>query len=120
MSDNLYCVGCGNSIAKEVPGHTLAISCRCGADSPILAREDGSGYGLPYSLVNPRRAEGQKAHLERYLGFSDHESALKAEWREALVNRNYTPMVECPEAQCREYVARKKSEEGVSNGKRSH
>ena len=111
MADMLYCVGCGKAVAEYVPEQTLAISCRCGADSPILAREDGGMYGLPFSLVHAELEGQTKGHLERYLGFSDHESDLKTEWRQSLIKRDYTPMEECPDEQCREYVARKKSEE---------
>ena len=110
MAEKLYCLGCGIFVIESAPGHLLAISCRCGADSPILCKENGTIYSLPSSLYGISKVKGPKAHIEHYLGFSDHKSAAKDLYRDALTTRGLAPFADCDEAKCQQYAARKREE----------
>jgi hypothetical protein len=98
------CVGCGRHVIDVTPGQVLAISCTCGAMAPILVNDDlraASHLSFPASLVLAQRAGKPPAHLEYYLGFSDHESELKALALALLQERGSISQAECEEEGCK-------------------
>ncbi len=105
----LYCVGCGVAVISSRPGQVLAMSCRCGANAPILHSEAHTSWAPPASFV---LATGVKPppHLEYYLGFSDHESPLKTEVTRQLRAMGSVSFTECPEERCPRAFERGKSE----------
>lgn len=103
--DMLYCVGCGQPVAKLIPGQTLAIACACGANAPILHTLDGR-WAPPASLV---RATGAMIpHIEYYLGFSDHQSIIKTEVTRMLRAFGSISYTECSDPNCRAAFERSK------------
>ena len=106
--DALYCVGCGEFIARAVPGQTLAISCRCGASAPILITSSGFIYSMPGSMqrVVSKFLDGEdpenRGHYEYYLGFSDHTGEDKEVLKKILVAMGMTSMADCSEERCQE------------------
>jgi len=115
--ETLYCVGCGQPVCHSEPGQVLAIACSCGALAPILHKKgtgilDTSGdlfeggWATPFSLLKASRVGGPMPHLEYYLGFSDHESALKTEITRMLRALGAISYKECPDATCREAFER--------------
>lgn len=101
----LLCIGCDHSVARYEPGVMLAISCRCGGDSPILTVDGREIASAPVSLVQLRllrdSLRGTEApHLERYLGFSDHESPIKSQLEKELRALGCISMSECNEVRC--------------------
>lgn len=79
MTKYLVCVGCGERICRYEPGATLAMSCQCGAGSPILLLE---GTLVPSSfpasiLLQVAKGEKIKSHIEYYLGYSQYSSFEK-------------------------------------------
>lgn len=102
----LYCVGCGRFVAWSEPGKILAIACSCGAMAPILVPEGADvldlGWFTPFSLLKASHFGGPIPHLEYYLGFSDHESALKTEVTRMLRALGSISYAECPDEKCRE------------------
>lgn len=118
MGTRLHCLGCGNFVVESEPDMTLAISCRCGALSPILVTETESLVSIPGSLAMIAEVQGQKAHVERYLGYSDHTSDAKATLRRILLATGLTPMEECGAGRCKDDYARKRREvvDGVRPG----
>lgn len=109
----LYCTGCGKHIADAAPGMTLAISCACGASAPIL--DDGkweqhlamkddflSGFVIPASLVMGMAKGTDLAHLEYYLGYSDHTSIPKEAIIRVLEQNDIKSQLECDHEGCRE------------------
>ncbi len=98
------CVGCGRHVIDVTPGQVLAISCICGAMAPILVNEDlrsADHLSFPASLVLAQRAGKPPAHLEYYLGFSDHTSELKALALTLLQERGSISQAECDEEGCK-------------------
>lgn len=118
MGTRLHCLGCGNFVIEAEPGMTLAIACRCGAESPILVTETESLVSIPGSLTKIAEIQGQKAHIERYLGYSDHTSDAKNTLRQVLLAVGLTPMEECGSGRCKDDYARKRREviDGVRLG----
>lgn len=132
MGTRLHCLGCGNFVVESEPGMTLAIACRCGADSPILVTETGSLFSTPGSLLHFVAIEGGKAvarpeprplpvamgHVERYLGYSAHASEGKTALHRMLIKVGLTPMEQCDEQRCKGDYARKRREvvDGVRPG----
>lgn len=105
----LSCIGCGSYVIDAQPGKTIAISCRCGASAPILVNEGGMSLWPPFSLVKQLTSTGKvTAHIEYYLGYSDHESSLKHATVEMLRRRGATLQEECDEDRCRQAVVRGK------------
>lgn len=103
--DMLYCVGCGQPVARSIPGQTLAIACACGALAPILHTKDGK-WAPPFSLAT---ATGVMIpHLEYYLGFSDHESPIKTEVTRMLKAFGSISYTECSDPECRAAFERSK------------
>jgi len=108
----LHCIGCGNAVAKDVPGQTLAISCSCGAGSPLLEADGQTLASIPASLMklSYEYVEGIKSeqdlakeapHLEYYLGYSDHDSPAKTNAVAFLKVLGCTAQQDCPELRCR-------------------
>jgi hypothetical protein len=99
-----FCVGCGRHVIDMTPGQVLAISCICGAMAPILVNDDlraADHLSFPASLVLAQRAGKPPAHLEYYLGFSDHESEMKALALAMLQERGSISQSECDEEGCK-------------------
>lgn len=103
----MYCVGCGLPVGEAEPGKMLAVSCPCGAMAPILHSPDGR-WAPPASFI---RATGvMTPHIEYYLGFSEHKSALKTELTRMLRALGSISYTECTDAHCRESWDRSKRE----------
>lgn len=114
----LHCVGCGNPVARAPePGDMLAISCRCGAYSPILVLEAGleledvAAPAVPGSLLQITedwlmfgssadllhrvwRRDIKQVHWERYLGPEPATWAGRA-WLALLIAIGMTSMADC-------------------------
>jgi len=115
MKVHLSCVGCGRAVcdveSEERAG--LAVACLCGADGPILRGDDGS-FSAPATLVSilqmstgpfvrPFRSWPRASipHLEYFIGYSDHESALKTDLIQALRQLGFISQADCPGKRCR-------------------
>jgi hypothetical protein len=125
-SKTLYCVGCGRALVKSEGNKVLAISCSCGALAPILHAGEATpvdlvgkspaekvlfywllkGWCLPVSLVAASRGNGPMPHLEYYLGFSEHQTSIKAEMVNLLRELGAVSFTECSDANCRESFKR--------------
>ena len=110
MNENqmmLECVGCGQKVCeKPVPGTTLAIACRCGANAPILVKEGTDNlYGLPGSLIMGITLKHPVPHLEYYLGHSAHTSELKNQVEKLLRVAGCISEAECKECRTRSEVS---------------
>lgn len=105
MTEPLFCVGCGHQVCHAPPpGGTLAISCACGAGSPIMHMESGEIWGLPASLVGflGGLPPGQEPpHLEFYLGYSGHQSDLREKLEGELKATGCTSQQECQQPRCK-------------------
>ena len=114
----LYCAGCGEAVAHRYePGAMLAISCRCGAYSPVLYSGSEDLFSIPSSLtlllaMSPAqltlRRKGQLPHLESYLGYSAHTDERKEAWRCTLENIGLTSQERCQDAHCKAFWARRR------------
>lgn len=103
--DFLVCIGCDHVVGQYLPGDTLAISCKCGAISPVLTFDREQVTSTPLSLIQMKLrgpVKGEPAHLEIYLGFSDHESPLKSQLEKELREINCISMRECDRTDCQE------------------
>lgn len=105
MSEPLFCVGCGRQVCHVPPaGGVLAISCACGAGSPIMHMENGEIWGLPASLVGflGGLPPGQEPpHLELYLGYSAYQSELREKLEGELKASGCSSQRECPQPRCK-------------------
>lgn len=111
--EHYYCVGCGKIVCRSDPG-PLAISCLCGAQSPILVDQAGSLQRVPQSLgmrllgrMLPPACLGaveekKPQHLEYYLGYSRHKSKAKAAWYELIRKLGLVSQQECQDKKCQE------------------
>jgi len=111
----LYHVGCGQPLftTEQLSQGTLSISCRCGANSPIVVPDlkespparvsiPGSLYRLLSSVVaNQGAPPADMPHLEYYLGFTNFECAAKTYWRDFLTSVGSVSMALCHEERCR-------------------
>lgn len=103
MDDFLVCVGCGSRVCRRPQKEGLAISCRCGAYSPIFEVEGtGELYGLPASLMMAVTSGKTPAHLEYYLGRSSHTSPIKTAVEHELRKLGAISEDECEE--CRKRI----------------
>lgn len=124
----LYCLGCGRPICTAEPGKLLAISCACGAYSPILvakgmadvasmpvsflefARENLVGPKTPAVIKEAMTAAGFKRasppHWEFWLGYSDHMSPFKEQLLAMLKEAGSTSQADCPEPKCKKAYTR--------------
>lgn len=103
--EQMYCIGCGRPLARMKKGQTLAISCSCGALSPILVSQKNNNvfdqiFAFPAS-IQESLGNGTISHLEYYLGFSDHESKAKTWIRQLLRSMGSISYTECFDADCR-------------------
>lgn len=121
----LFCAGCGNCVARlPRPGEMLAISCRCGAYSPILIVEELLTAAEPVSTTLPgslhriiqvwktirSTAVGVKppsisGHWENHLGPEPQTIVGKA-WKTYLVEIGLTSMADCVEERCQRGIQR--------------
>ena len=115
----LSCIGCGSYVIEAHPGQTIAIACRCGASAPILVNEATGSMWPPLSLVKQMKELKVTAHIEYYLGYSDHESRLKIDTVEVLRRYGATLQEHCDEEWCRHAVVRGKERwEGLERERR--
>lgn len=110
----LYCVGCGNPVARlPGPGDMLAISCQCGAYSPILVTQEVLASlepvwtTFPASLRAILTGAKQAGHWENYLG-DDPITPCGRAWKTFLIEHGLTSMADCPEDQCKRGIERRK------------
>lgn len=84
----LVCVGCGQRLCHKPTAKLtiLALSCRCGAISPILQEEgaDTVYSSMPASLMLAIGSGKKPPHIEFYLGRSAHTSPIKSKVEEML------------------------------------
>ena len=111
--EHYYCVGCGKIVCRSDPG-PLSVSCRCGAQSPILVDQAGSLQRVPQSLgmrllsrTLPPACLGaveekKPQHLEYYLGYSRHKSKAKTAWYELIRKLGLVSQQECRDKKCQE------------------
>lgn len=106
----MCCIGCGAAVCDMERGQTMAISCgTCGAGSPVLVSEDRTFIAPPASLVlalNGPASGKELPHLEYYLGYSDHESDLKAQIKANLEALGSSTQKDCPREECRRAYSR--------------
>lgn len=96
---DLYCLGCGGIVARINRPVALAISCgHCRAYSPIL--QDDAGHLLMPASLTRGLPFSAPAHLEYYLGYSDHTSPTKQRMIEALVGLGHRSQQSCEETEC--------------------
>ena len=111
MPENiLHCVGCGNGVCPlPEPGQMLAISCRCGAYSPILVRPDLLDAAEPVATMKPASVIRVQVMHEAGLRVSGHwENHLGPEprtivgraWKTYLIECGLTSMADCHEDRC--------------------
>lgn len=99
----LHCAGCGGPVCRASPGDILAISCRCGAQAPVLydpLRQCAPFF--PSSMVRAIAEHTRLPHMEFYLGSSDHESTDRTVLTGWLRAAGATSQADCPEPKCRE------------------
>ena len=103
----LICVGCDRVIIHNYHGQALAIACSCGAMAPLLYCCTERPAAVPASLA---LATGNKPppHIQYYLGFSAHESALKTQVTQQLRALGSVTFEECTDAKCNASYARDK------------
>ena len=108
----LYHVGCGKPLftAEQLQQGTLALACRCGAASPIVAPvlsdPAPAPFSLPASLVRLLQGRGEPPHLEAYLGFTNFGCPAKTYWSDRLKAQGSVSMANCTEERCRIGYAR--------------
>ncbi len=107
---NLHCVGCGNLVfSNYTRGMTLAISCTCGAYSPITFNPKTNeiisySYGLAMAIANM----SSESHFENYLGYNfSHISDIKSYWMKFLKELGMTSQQDCEEEICLQQYERK-------------
>lgn len=112
MTLTLYCVGCGAVAALAWPGDVLAISCKCGAYSPLLAEALDDPFGklwsMPASLMRIISGEVSaeaRPHVENYLGYSGGTNPAKRFWENQLRAYGLTSAADCEREECRERYA---------------
>ncbi len=105
MIMNLHCLGCGELLVPNYKGGMLAISCSCGAESPILVDENGKFQSCSLSLARALTEGSSIAHYEIYLGYRfTHTDIEKSQWTLRLRDLGMTSQQDCDEEQClREY-----------------
>lgn len=98
-----HCLGCGKSVGgltvASLQAGGINISCTCGAYSPIFAAMvDGEEVvvTVPLSLLRMMSDSGT-THVENYLGYSEHESALKSSMTHEMVEKGLTLQRDCKE-----------------------
>ncbi len=118
QSMNLHCVGCGNIVFSNYErGTTLAISCACGAYSPILFDpETNKTVSYSYSLMRDIRNKSSVSHFENYLGYHFfHTSDLKSYWLRFVKEIGMTSQQDCDEEKCLRIYERKVTHAITSN-----
>ncbi len=105
---NLHCLGCGELRISNYTGGTLAISCICGAGSPILYDPiQDKVIAQPYSLTQLLLQDQQTSvHLEYYLGYSFHINDMKTQTEELLKLRGLISQQDCDEKKCEQEYER--------------
>jgi len=91
----LHCVGCGSIIPWDGKG-LFAYTCICGGT--VFADDMGRMY-FPASLIIDLYEGKELAHIDYYVGISNHMSREKQELIEFLKANGATWSWECP--QCR-------------------
>lgn len=111
----LYHVGCGRALFDSEHARGMALSCACGAYSPIVAPDlNNPAPGadiLPSSLVSLMMRAGERelmasVHVETYLGYSDFRCPAKAAWEIKLKALGMTAAGACSEQRCRDRAER--------------
>lgn len=70
----MHCVGCGNFAGEWELGRIYALTCACGAT--MFAEEDNT-LAPPASFVIGLNEDRDLAHIDYYLGLSNHNSSEK-------------------------------------------
>lgn len=114
----LHCVGCGK-VVYRAPDHPalIAISCNCGAYSPILATAELLDAAEPVASTVPASVYGiiagrrmglkQAGHWENHLGPEPKTAAGRA-WKVFLIECGLTSMADCGQERCQRAVERMK------------
>lgn len=115
----LYCIGCGKQIFTigQVTNHVMAMSCNCGAYSPVTATAENllkSGdisniYTMPtslYGIFDDGSIKVSASHYENYIGFSDFTCPMKLWLINEMKRYGFTWMHDCNDANCIRTVER--------------
>lgn len=107
MPEMLYHVGCGRPLFTRDEAKMMALSCVCGAYSPIVAPDLEAVRPpvdiLPASMIRILGGGLEREYLphwETYLGFSDFDCPAKRSWTALLTALGLTSQRDCDRREC--------------------